>query len=176
MDFGERRALGFVGDQNNADRARALVDSLERTMNAEVIWIEPKLSGCRYSATCWLAATRGSAERGPPVLLVSSSSASSSLEAVLVTAGATPEADSALVLRGKSMDDLVVAAGAALRERGYLRVGEIEIDCGPGAKVSIDGRQVGVTDSDRALLTSVPEGPHTLRLDRSGFESHRSLH
>jgi hypothetical protein len=56
-----------------------------------------------------------------------------------------------------------LAAGAS--------AGDIQVTCDPGLRVYLDGTLIGVSSAkdDGMFLTSVTEGPHTVRVERDGF-------
>jgi hypothetical protein len=49
--------------------------------------------------------------------------------------------------------------------------GDIQVTCEPGLKVYLDGTFVGTSNAreDGLVLTGVPEGPHTIRVEKPGF-------
>lgn len=48
---------------------------------------------------------------------------------------------------------------------------DIQVTCEPGLKVYLDGTFVGTSNAreDGLVLTGVPEGPHTIRVEKPGF-------
>jgi hypothetical protein len=49
--------------------------------------------------------------------------------------------------------------------------GDIQVTCEPGLKVYLDGALAGTSNAreDGLVLTGVPEGPHTIRVEKPGF-------
>lgn len=62
---------------------------------------------------------------------------------------------------------LLLMVGAAT----LLSASDIQVTCEPGLKVYLDGAFVGTsnTSEDGLVLTGVPEGPHTIRVEKPGF-------
>lgn len=49
--------------------------------------------------------------------------------------------------------------------------GDVQVTCEPGLRVYLDGAFVGTSNAneDGLVLTGVPEGPHTIRVEKPGF-------
>jgi len=52
-----------------------------------------------------------------------------------------------------------------------VSAGDIQVTCEPGLRIYLDGTFVGTSSAreDGLVLTNVPEGPHTIRVEKAGF-------
>ncbi|MBI2376924.1 MAG: PEGA domain-containing protein [Deltaproteobacteria bacterium] len=166
---GPRRPLGVLA--SDAPEAAATLKALERkiseTLDAEVLWIEPSVPGCGVSASCWVAAARGASDRGPPRLLVVTSTAGA-LASLLIDPTLAPPStgNDPRLLASVGVDEASVLS--ALERSGFRRTGELALRVPVGAVVSIDGARLGEARTGQLLLR-VAEGSHDLVVSKDGY-------